>query len=542
MDKITLEVVRCNLIDITREMKAVTMRAAPTNIWKESGDLSCGLLDPDCELVAQGPEDLPAHLATMPFSAKGILARFPLEEMREGDVFFHNDPAAGNNHLPDCMMLMPVFFGGSLVGFAAVRGHWADIGGMGPGSYTTRTTDPLQEGIRVPPIRVVSAGTVDNQLLDLLLANVRGAELRRGDFFSQFSGCRRGALRLQELCQRYGAGTLRRCMGEILDYGERLTRAEIEKIPDGTYRFEDHYDGDGVTPGPFKVTAALTVRGSEIVVDLTGSSEQAIGGMNSPLAVTHSAIYFAIKAVTDPWNPANSGSYRPISVVAPLGSMFNPHLPAPVIGCNSEVGIILSDVCIGALAQACPERVTAAGSGSGVIVVCSGTWSRDPRSRFLFMEALGSAGGASAGADGWSGYRVGVGNMGISSLEVLEMENPIRNLAFELPSGWGGDGRFRGGSPGRHVFQLLHEAVVTITAERGEHGPFGLEDGEAGSRGAYLLDPGTDQERRLFSKTEPMLLPAGSVLSITPAGGGGFGPSGQRDPALREKDRQVGYV
>lgn len=538
-DPVTLEVVRNNLIDITREMKVVVMRSAPTTLWKESGDLSCGILESSCELVAQGPQDLPAHLATMPFSAKGALAGVE-GDLEEGDVLFHNDPSAGNNHLPDCIMLMPVFQEGILWAFTAVRGHWADIGGIGPGSYTTLTTDAIQEGLRIPPVRIYRRGKLDEQLLNIILANVRSPELRREDFFAQFAGCARGAARFTDLCQKYGRDVIRECMSDILDHGERLTRAEIEKIPDGDYTFEDHYDGDGIDDVRLKVMVKVSVNGSDILVDLTGSSLQATGGMNAPFAVTCSAIHFAIKAITDPWNAPNSGSYRSIKVHAPLGTMFNPVLPAPVIGCNSEVGIILSDAVIGALAPVCPDRAAAGSCGSGAIVVVGGK--RVDGSRFHFMEALGSAGGGRSDADGWDGYRVGVGNMGITSLEIIETEIPLRTICYELAQGWGGEGQFRGGIPARHAFELLADATVTITGERSLVPAFGLFGGRPGKAAEYILNPGRRDERRLFSKTPPMLLKAGAAISITSAGGGGFGPASERGETDRERDRVEGYV
>jgi N-methylhydantoinase B len=216
-------------------------------------------------------------------------------------------------------------------------------------------------------------------------------------------------------------------------------------------------------------------------------------------------------------------------------------LPAPVIGCNSEVGIILSDAVFGALAPACPDRITAGGCGSGVILIVGGT---DPISKrhFHLMEALGAAGGARSDADGWDGYRVGIGNMGITSLEIIESENPVRTLAFELASGWGGAGRFRGGIAGRHVFELLSKATVTKTAEPALIPAFGLKGGKPGRTAEFLLNPGRDDERRLFSKTPPMVLDAGTIVSITPAGGGGFGPVEERDPAASRRDLAEGYV
>ncbi|MGE0853139.1 MAG: hydantoinase B/oxoprolinase family protein [Hyphomicrobiaceae bacterium] len=539
VDPVTMEVVRSSLIDITREMTAVVMRSAPTTLWKESGDLSCGILNWKCELIAQGPNDLPAHLATMPFSARGALEAIT-EELHPGDVIFHNDPCAGNNHLPDCLMLMPVFDSGTLLAFTAVRGHWADIGGIGLGSYTTLTTDSIQEGLRVPPVRIFKRGVLDEEMLSIILANVRGSELRRSDFLAQYMGCARGGARIGDLCAKYGGTLIRECMTAILDHGERLTRAEIERIPDGRYEFEDGYDGDGVDDVRLRVKVAVTVKDSDVHVDLTGSSPQATGGMNAPFAVTNSAVQFAIKAITDPWNPPNGGSYRPITVTAPRGCMFNPVLPAPVIGCNSEVGIILSDTVLGALAKACPERVTAAGCGSGVIVVVGGKHADG--GMFHFMEALGSAGGARSDADGWDAYRVGVGNMGITSLEIIESESPIRTVAYELATGWGGRGRHRGGIPGRHVFELLSKATVTITAERSVVPAFGLDGGGPGRVAEFVLNPGRPDEKRLFSKTPPMNLAAGTVVSITPAGGGGFGSPAERSDHDSRRDQREGYL
>jgi N-methylhydantoinase B len=251
-------------------------------------------------------------------------------------------------------------------------------------------------------------------------------------------------------------------------------------------------------------------------------------------------VQFAVKAVTDPQNPTNSGCYRSVKVMAPLGTIFNPRLPAPVVGCNSEVGIILADAVFGALSKACPDRVAAGSSGSGAIVFVGGT--RPDGTSFSFMEALGSAGGARSDADGWDGYRVGTGNMGVTSFEILETECPIRTLAYGLADGWSGAGRHRGGLPARHVFELLGPATLTITAERSLVGPFGLFGGEPGHPAEYILNPGTPQERLLFSKTEPMRLPAGTVVSITPAGGGGFGPPAERDPVNHLRDLKEGHI
>ena len=221
--------------------------------------------------------------------------------------------------------------------------------------------------------------------------------------------------------------------------------------------------------------------------------------------------------------------------------MFNPVLPAPVIGCNSEVGIILSDAVLGALAPVCEDRVAAGSCGSGAIVAVGGKRPKDG-SQFYFLEALGSAGGARSDADGWDGYRVGVGNMGITSLEIIETEIPIRTVCYEFAQGWGGPGKFRGGIPGRHAFELLADATVTITGERSMIPAFGLSGGGPGKTAEYILNPGGLDERRLFSKTPPMRLKAGTIVSVTSAGGGGFGPASRRNESDRKRDLVEGYV
>ena len=289
IDAITYEVIRNALLTGAAEMKVVVMRASYSTIWRESGDLSCAILSADADMIAQGPGDLPAHLATMPFSLRGALAKHPLETLEPGDVLFHNDPQWGNNHLPDCMMAKPIFADGKVLGFAVVRGHWTDIGGMGAGSYTAVTTDPLQEGLRIPPIKLYRRGEIEQSYVDMILANVRVPRDRMGDIRAQFAGCVIGERKLHALADKYGADTVRDCMSAILDHGEQLTRAELEQIPNGTYHYTDHSDGDGVVDETIKIQVALTIDGSDISVDFSGSHPQTIGGMNCPLAVTYSS-------------------------------------------------------------------------------------------------------------------------------------------------------------------------------------------------------------------------------------------------------------
>jgi len=544
IDAITYEVVRNALLTTAAEMKLVVMRASYSTIWRESGDLSCAILNADADMIAQGPGDLPAHLATMPFSLRGALEKHPVETLEPGDVLFHNDPQWGNNHLPDCMMAKPVFDNGRVMAFAVVRGHWTDIGGMGAGSYTAVTTDPLQEGLRIPPIKLYRRGQIDQSYVDMILSNVRVPRDRMGDIRAQFAGCVIGERKLVSLFKKYGADTVRNCMRAILDHGERLTRAELEQIPDGTYHYTDYSDGDGVVDEPIKIQVALTVSGSNINVDFNGSHSQTIGGMNCPLAVTYSSVQFAVKAAADPWNPANSGCYRPVTVVAPKGSVVNPIMPASVVAGNHETAMIIVSALFGALSKAAPNRCVAAGSDSSVVTVIGGVDHRKERSgrKYVYIEIQGSSWGARHAGDGVNAKRSGVGNTGNQPIEVVEAEYPVTVLEYSIAPDKGGAGEFRGGAPVKRVTRLDGDAQITLIAERGRIAPFGLLGGKAGELGEYALNPGTDREERLFSKTAPIERKRGDVLSVCAAGGGGFGPPQNREYSRIEADLESGLL
>lgn len=544
LDPITFEVIRNALLHAAAEMKVMVMRSSYSTIWRESGDLSCAILSRDGEMIAQGPGDLPVHLATMPFSLQGALHKHPLSTLEPGDVLFHNDPQWGNNHLPDCMMAKPVFVDGEIIGFTVVRGHWTDIGGMGAGSYTAVTTDPLQEGLRIPPLKLYQRGVLDQSYVDFILANVRVPRDRLGDIRAEYAGCVTGERKLLALATKYGASTVQACMRAILDHSEQLTRTELEQIPDGTYDYTDYSDGDGVTDEPIKIQVAVTIAGSDVTVDFTGSHPQTTGGMNAPLAVTYSSVQFAVKAAADPWNPANSGCYRPVQVIAPEGTVVNPIMPASVVAGNHETAMIIVSAIFGALAQAAPERVIAAGADSSVVTVIGGIDPRPERHgrKYVYIEIQGSSWGARQQSDGVSAMRAGVGNTGNQPVEVVEAEYPVTVLEYSMVADRAGAGQYRGGFPVRRVMRLNGDAQVTLIAERGRIAPYGLHGGKPGALGEYLMNPGTPQEERLFSKTAPIPRRCGEILSTCAAGGGGFGDPRQRDPAHIQRDIKAGLV
>ncbi len=547
LDPITFEVIRNGLLAGAAEMKVCVMRSSFSTLWREAGDLSCAIMTPQAELIAQGPADIPVHLATMPFCLEGMLKKIPPGQYEEGDVLFQNDPLWGNNHLPDCVTAKPIFVGGEIVAYSVVRGHWTDIGGIGPGSYTSVTTDHLQEGLTIPPVKIYKRGKMDMELADIILSNVRNRRERLGDIKAQYSGCVVGERTVHALCKRYGRETVKAAFARSLEHSEALTRQEIEKIPDGIYSFTTWSDGDGVDDKPIKIQVAMTVKGSDIVVDYTGSSDQVRGGMNAPLAVTTSATLYAIKSCTDPWNPANSGSYRPVKVVAPKGSIANPNLPCPVILGNHETAGMMAAAIFGAMDQAnpdAPQRTIAAGSDSATQFIVGG---KDPRPwragrNFVCLDLQGMCWGARHDKDGINGMRSGVGNSANNPTEVLEVEYPLMVEFNAFVADAGGPGKFRGGVPMRKAFRMLGDGVLTIVAERTRFPAHGLRGGRHGAPAQFIMNPGTPKKTKLFSKTAPTPIPSATVLWMQPGGGGGFGDPLDRDPERVREDVLNEYV
>jgi N-methylhydantoinase B len=543
LDPITFAVLRSGLVNAVAEMKAVVVRTAYSNLWKEAGDLSCGLLTSGSELAVQGLGDIPIHLASMPMSLGACLVRIPPAELKPGDVLYQNDPYKGNNHLPDFIMAKPVFFDGRIVAYSAVRGHYVDVGGGGPGSYSATMPDIYAEGLRIPPVRIFKEGVLNQDIVDVLLHNTRNSRERFGDLRSQYAGCVAAERRVLSFCQKYGASTFEAAMEEMVDAAEKLTRAAIAKIPDGTYTFEDYCDNDAITDDPIRIVACVTVRDEEIAIDFTGSSPQVRGGMNAPLAVTVSAACYAIKCITDPENLPNSGSYRPIKVNAPYGTVVNPMPPAPVIAGNHETASRIVDVIIGAMAGAVPDRVCAAGSGSSGVLSLGARVREDGRDRELLMvEAHGAGQGANRYGDGVNARRVNVGNTGNTPSEALEISFPLRILRYAISEDGGGAGRTRGGTGILRELRLDHDATVTLTADRAKFAPYGLFGGLPAPKAEFWADLPDGTRKVLNSKTAPIHFPKGTIIHFRAAGGGGYGPPAERDFAAIQADLDDGYI
>ncbi|MCS6937280.1 MAG: hydantoinase B/oxoprolinase family protein [Candidatus Bipolaricaulota bacterium] len=507
MDAIALEVFKNALSGIAEEMNAVLVRTAFSPNIKERRDCSCALFDRDGQLIAQS-ESIPVHLGAMPFSVAEALRAFA-NDIQPGDVIVLNDPFMGGAHLPDITFVTPIFSQETLIGFAANRAHHADVGGMRPGSIAADATEIYQEGLRIPPVKLWRAGRLDRDLLALILSNTRTPREREADLRAQFAANERGRQRLLELPCTLSD------FAELLDYSERRMRHELQKIPAGVYTAEDSLD-DG---SPIRVR--VTVSNSDVLVDFTGTAPQIERPLNAVFAVTASAVYYTLRALTDPEIPPNAGCYRPIRIIAPEGTLVNARPPAPVVGGNLEVSQRIVDVLLKALAPALPERVPAASQGTMNSVSFGGI---DPRTGepFTFYETLAGGQGARPTQDGLHAIHSHMTNTLNTPIEVLETVYPLRVERYEIRVGSGGRGRYRGGDGLRRDIRALTRVTVSLLADRRRRRPYGLAGGEPGACGEdFIIRDG--HEIPIAGQSTQTLEP-GDILSVRTPGGGGYGP------------------
>jgi N-methylhydantoinase B len=533
IDAITLEVLRHAFSAVAEEMNANLIRSAYSPNIKERRDCSSALFDAEGKMIAQA-ESIPVHLGAMPYSVAAALRN--AEAFSPGDIVVLNDPYAGGAHLPDITFVAPVFCGSRLVAFVANRAHHADVGGKEPGSLSGDTVEIFQEGLRIPPVRLWRRGNVDRDLLDLILLNVRTPAERWGDLRAQRAACRTGVERLSAVVERYGVEPVTHGMEGILEYSERRMRAEIAAMPDGKATFSDVLDDDGVSGGPIPIRVAVTIKGDRIAFDFAGTAEQVSGPVNAVLAVTSSATFYAVRAVTDPGIPPNAGCYRPIEIVAPLGTVVNPRPPAPVVGGNLETSQRIVDVILGALGQLIPDRTIAACQGTMNNFAVGGI---DPRTGgpYSLYETIAGGFGAGPNRDGADGVHSHMTNTLNTPIEALEIAYPLRVERYELRPHTGGAGTYRGGLGIRRDIRLLGAtARVSLLCERRTHRPYGLNGGGAGQRGENVLVRGGD-EIALPGKGS-VTLKRGEFISFRTRGGGGYGPAVERDPARAETDRR----
>jgi N-methylhydantoinase B len=545
-DPATFEIVKNSLYKIAEEMRVVLAKTAFSPLLKSAGDYSCGVFDAQGEMVAQGP-DLPIHLGSMPDAVRAVVAAFSAD-VHDGDVFIHNDPYFGGSHLPDVNVVRPAFYQGQLIGYTCLRAHWPDIGSATPGSYGA-VTDIFGEGLRLPPLRLISRGTLNIDLEKLILANVRTPDERRGDLGAQLAATLRATERLQALARRYGARELIATMAAVMDYSEQLMCATLLDLPDGEGSFEDFCDGDGIADdpsggdAPFWIRMSVKKRGDRLIVDFAGTDPQVKGPMNAPLSVTASGVYCGLKTAIDPNNliPPNSGCWRAITITAPKGSVVNAGFPAPVVYANHEMSHRLADMVMGALVHFMPGQVMACSQGTSAILTLGGI---DPRTgaSYVSYETVKGGFGARPNKDGINVIASGISNTMNTPVEILEMAFPVRVERYEVNPDSGGAGRYRGGCGARRVWRLLAgEATGALCMERMTSPPFGLLGGKPGAAAVVTLTTSDGATRHLPSKGA-FSWAAGAVVDMVTPGAGGFGPPSGRDPVQIGRDLLDGYV
>jgi N-methylhydantoinase B len=546
-DPATFEIVKNGLYKIAEEMRVVLAKTAYSPLLKSAGDYSCGLFDARGEMVAQGP-DLPIHLGSMPDAVRAIVAAFAAD-VHDGDVFLHNDPYFGGSHLPDVNVVRPAFYEGRLLGYACLRAHWPDVGSATPGSYGA-VTEIFGEGLRLPPLRLISRGAVNADLEKVILANVRTPDERKGDLGAQLAATLRATERLKTLARRYGAEQLVGYMAQVMDYSERLMRATLKDLPDGEGAFEDFCDGDGIADdelgkdAPFRIRLSVKKTADRLIVDFAGTAAQVKGPMNAPLSVTASGIYCGLKTAVDPNNliPPNSGCWRTIEIRAPKGCVVNATFPAPVVYANHEISHRVADMVMGALARFMPDQVMACSQGTSAILTLGGV---DPRTGrpYVSYETVKGGYGARPNKDGINCIASGISNTMNTPVEIMEMAFPVRVERYEVNPDSGGAGRYRGGCGAIRVWRLLEGADATgaLCMERMTSPPFGLLGGKAGAAAAVKLTTPDGATRHLPGKGA-FSAPAGSVIEMITPGSGGFGPVAARDRAAIGRDLLDGYV
>jgi N-methylhydantoinase B len=522
-DPVTFEVIRGDLAAICEEMKSVVMRASFSPLLSLSADLSCAVLDVEGNVVAQG-NDIPVHLGAMPFTVRAVLAVYPLDEWRPGDAVIANDPYLGGNHLPDMTVVSAAFADGVPVGFVASRVHWPDVGGPHPGSSSV-TDHILKEGLRVPPIRIQRDDRLDERVVALLLANMRMPDARLGDLQAQCAGNRRGLTRLASLAQRYGAATVREVMAAVQEHSCRAVEAGIARLPQGEFEHAECLDGDGYEGSPpIVIRARISRQGTRLRVDFTGSSPCARGPVNAPIAVTASAVYYAVLSALGAGAQPNSGAYRPIDIVAPPGSVVHAIEPFPVVAANTDTSSRIVDVLFGAFAAA-GDFALAGSYGCAAVYTLGGMHPGSGRP-FVHYETIGGGLGAGPGGSGVGGMRVHMGNTMNLPIEAMEAALPVRFEAYALVAGSGGCGEHRGGDGVCKRIRALAAGIeASVLVERGVVAPRGERGGADGALASVSVERAGGALQTLRTKVR-VVLESGDVLEIVTAGGGGWGRGG----------------
>ncbi|MCI0337971.1 MAG: hydantoinase B/oxoprolinase family protein [Acidobacteria bacterium] len=535
MDSIKLEIYRSLYSSVAEEMGLSLRRTAFSPNIKERRDYSCAVFDRRGRLIAQG-DHMPVHLGSMPMSVRAAIERC---DMCPGDVVILNDPYAGGTHLPDVTMVAPVSpahpltRSPALLFYVANRAHHADIGGATPGSMGA-ASEIYQEGIRIPPVRIVRGGELDRDVFNLLLANVRGREEREGDFAAQLGSLRVGARRLLEIVDRSGFKEADDYARHLVDYASRMMKQTLMAIPDGSYEAEDFLDDTSESGEPVRISVRVEIRGARARVDFNGSSPQVRSPVNAVEAITVSAVYYVFRCLIAGDVPASAGILEPIEVIAPAGTIINALPPAPVAGGNVETSQRIVDVLLKALSQADPALIPAASQGTMNNLTIGG-WDERRDQEFAYYETVAGGMGARPGADGLSAVHTHMTNSLNTPIEALEYAYPLRVRRYAIRRGSGGEGKYRGGDGVVREIELLVDACVSLLADRRRFAPYGLMGGGEGRRGSAELISGDKKRRKLPGKFSISAKRGDRIVIETP-GGGGCGASNDR--TVRETEER----
>lgn len=525
LDAATLEIMRNQLESIAEEMGNVLITSAYSPNIKERQDCSTALFDVNGRLIAQA-EHIPVHLGAMPEAVETVIECDP----QPGDVFALNDPFEGGTHLPDVTLVSPVFIDGEPLGYAVSRAHHADVGGMTPGSMPAGAREIYQEGVRLPPVRLITEGSVNNDVLDLFMANVRNSHERHADIRAQIAANERANTRLREFVTNHGKDRTITAFDAVIDYSRDRITAELTDLPDGTYHARDVLEGDGVSDDEIPIEVAVTIDGTAVDFDFEGTASQIPGNVNAPIAVAKSAVYFVLRCVTDPGIPPNHGCYAPVTVSIPSGSLLDPQPPAAVVGGNVETSQRVTDVVFAAFANAVPERVPAQGQGTMNNLTIG---SREAgNASFTYYETIAGGFGARSTDDGMDGVQVGMTNTLNTPIESLEAEYPLFIERYSFRENSGGRGQYRGGLGLVRSITVEETATVSLLTERRRVAPSGIDGGKDGMTG----------ENRINGDNAPTKttrdVAAGTTITICTPGGGGHGEPNDRDPDAIEDDQR----
>ena len=535
-DAITFEVIRNALVAATDEMALALKRSAYSTNIKTRSDFSCAVFDAELRAVAQGFNQ-PVHLGSMVEQIPRAVRDYGAERLGPGDVIVTNEPFPSGVHLNDVSLVSPVWHRGELLGYVANLAHHVDVGGGAPVSIGA-FREVFQEGVIVPPVRLVETGRLVDDVFRLLLAQIRSKRETAGDFRAQIAANVTGARRLEAVAERHGPDTLRAAMGELLDYTERRTRAELDTLPRGVYEAEGQIDDDGYTDDPVRLRARVEIGPDGVRFDTAGSDPQRRAPVNSTYAQTFSACAYALKCLVDPDLPVNDGFYRLVSLHAPAGTVTNCTWPAPVVG-GWETNTRLVDVMFRALSRALPERVPA---GTKAMMCHAGFGGVDTETGeyACFLETFGGGYGGRFASDGPDAVQTHGQNTENAPVEETELNYPVRIDRLSLIDDSDGPGRFRGGLGLRKDFRFDRPTTFTVLADRTRNGPWGVAGGAEGRPAEYVLVR-AGVETRLGAKTTVELEP-GDVVSIRTCGGGGYGAPEERDAELVATDVREGKV